>query len=161
MNAAARIRFVLCAVILAAVYYYLLVYLVGLMSTSQRPEWWLGVFSSRRVAALSWLVVLHTSAVLSAAVPIAVTAVFIARAEAILLGFVAAVLATAVAVAPSFSSTIWPVIWSSHPIFFVTDQVKLIVAVPFIAWVLRAASSNKRFERSRGLASSMNKGRSR
>jgi hypothetical protein len=153
MTGTARIRFALGAVILAVVYHYLLVYLVGWMSAHQRPEWGPGVFPTRRIAALGWLIVLLTSAVLLAALPIAVAAVAIARSKAVLLGFVAAVLATAVAVAPSLGSTIWPVIWGSHPIFFVTDQAKLIVAVPFIAWVLRAASSNNRSGQSRGVSS--------
>jgi hypothetical protein len=157
MTVTARIRFALTAVILAVVYYYLLVYLVGWTSAQQRPGWWLAVFPTRRIGVLGWLIALHTFAVLLAALPIAVAAVVIARTTAVLLGLTAAVLATAAAVAPSLSSAIWPLIWNNHPIFFVTDQVKLIDAVPFIAWVLRAASSNNRFERSR-VASSVSQG---
>jgi hypothetical protein len=120
------------------------------MSVRQRPGWWLGVFPTRYVAAITWLIVLHTAAVLCAALPVAVAAVVLVRQRAVQLGLVVAVLATAVAIIPSLSSTIWPIIWNSHPVFFVTDQIKLVVAVPFIAWVLRSASSNNRFERSRG-----------
>jgi hypothetical protein len=149
MTVGARIRFALAAVILAAVYFYLLVYLIGWMSAHERPSWWLGTFPSRHAAAIAWLVALHTAAVSLAAVPVAATAVIIARKDAVLLALSAAVLATAAAAIPSLSSTIWPIIWNSNPIFFVTDQAKLIVAVPFLAWVLRAASSHKRFERSR------------
>ena len=144
-----RIRFTLAAVVFGVVYYYLLVYSVGWMSTHERPGWWIGMFPTRRLGALGWLVLLHTSAVLLAALPIAVAAVIIERTRAVLLALIAAVLATVVAVVPSLSSTIWPIIWNSNPILFVTDQAKLIVAVPLIAWVLRAASSNNRFERSR------------
>jgi hypothetical protein len=136
MTIAARIRFALTAMILGIVYYYLLVYLVGWMSTHERPGWWIGML---------------------AALPIAVAAVIIERTRAVLLALTAAVLATVAAVVPSLSSTIWPIIWSSNPILFVTDQAKLIVAVPLIAWVLRAASSNNRFERSR-VASSVSQG---
>jgi hypothetical protein len=153
MTVTARIRFTLAAVVLAAVYYYLLVFLVGWTSVHERPGWWLGVFPTRHLAVIAWLVILHTVAVLMAALPVAVATVVIARREAVLLGLTVAVLATVVAVAPSFSSAIWPLIWGSHPIFFITDQIKLIVAVPAIAWVLRAASSNNRFERSRVAAS--------
>jgi hypothetical protein len=160
MTVADRIRFALAAVILGVMYYYLLVYLVGWMSTHERPGWWVGIFPTRRVGALGWLILLHTSAVLLAALPIAVAAVIIERTQAVLLALTAAVLATVVAVVPSLSSTIWPIIWNSNPILFVTDQAKLIVAVPLIAWILRAASSNNRFERSR-LTSSMSQGRSR
>jgi hypothetical protein len=160
MTVTARIRFTLAAVVLAAVYYYLLVFLVGWTSVHERPGWWLGVFPTRHLAVIAWLVILHTAAVLMAALPVAVATVVIARREAVLLGLTVAVLATVVAVAPSFSSAIWPLIWGSHPIFFITDQIKLIVAVPAIAWVLRAASSNNRFERSRA-ASSVSQGGSR
>jgi hypothetical protein len=149
MTVAARIRFALAAVILGVMYYYLLVYLVGWMSTHERPGWWVGMFPTRRIGALGWLVLLHTAAVLLAALPVAVAAVIIEPTKAVLVALTAAVLATIVAVVPSLSSTIWPIIWNSNPILFVTDQAKLIVAVPFIAWVLRAASSNNRFERSR------------
>jgi len=96
-----------------------------------------------------WLVTLHTAAVLLAAIPIGIAAVIIAREKAVLLALIAASLATAAAITPSFAPTIWPTVWSSHPVFFVTDQIKLVLAAPFVAWVLRAASSNNRFERSR------------
>jgi hypothetical protein len=160
MTLAARIRFALAAVILGIMYYYLLVYLVGWMSTHERPGWWVGMFPTRRIGALGWLVLLHTGAVLLAALPVAVAAVIIVRTKAVLLALTAAVIATVAAVVPELSPTIWPIIWNSNPILFVTDQAKLIVAVPFIAWVLRAASSNNRFERSRG-ASSVSQGGSR
>jgi hypothetical protein len=142
MTINARIRFGLAATVLAVAYFYLLVHLVGWMSVHQRPGWWLGVFPTRHIAAVTWLVVLHTAAVPSAALPVAVAAVVLLRQQAVQLGLVAVALATAAAITPSLSSTIWPIIWNSHPVFFVTDQIKLIVAVPFIAWVLRSASSN-------------------
>lgn len=146
LKIAPRIRFVLAAVVLGIVYYYLLVFLVGWISTHERPGWWLGVFPTRRIGVLGWLIALHTAAVSFAALPVAVAAVIIARSHAILLALTAAVLATATAAIPLFSSTIWPIIWSSEPVFFVTDQVKLIVAVPFFGWVLRAAFFNNRFQ---------------
>jgi hypothetical protein len=76
------------------------------------------------------------------------------------LGLIAGSIATVAAVVPSLNPTIWPLIWNNHPVFFVTDQIKLIAAVPFVAWVLRGASSNNRFERSR-VASSVSEGGSR
>lgn len=143
MTATARIRFTLAAVVLAAVYYYLLVFLVGWTSVHERPVWWLGLFPTRYLGAIAWLVTLHTVAVLLAALPVAVATVIVARREAVLLGLAVAVLATVVAVAPSFSSAIWPLIWDRHPIFFITDQIKLIVAVPAVAWVLRAIAGRR------------------
>jgi hypothetical protein len=157
MTVTARIRFAFTAAGLAAAYFCLLVYLVGWMSVHQRPGWWVGTFSTRYVDAITWLVVIHTAAVLCAALPVAAAAVVLAREKAAQLGLVSAILATTAAIVPSLSSTIWPLIWNSHPVFFVTDQVKLVVAVPLIAWALRSASSNNRFKRSR-VASSRSHG---
>ena len=154
MTLTARIRFSLTAMALAAGYFYLLVYLIGWMAAHHWPSWWFDVFASRHVGAVMWLVTLHTAAVLLAALPIGAAAVIVARKKAVLLGLIAASLATVVAVAPSLGPTIWPTVWRSHPVFFVTDQIKLVVAVPFIAWVLRGGSSNSRFERSRAPSSS-------
>jgi hypothetical protein len=153
MTVAARIRFALTAAVLAVAYFYLLVCLIGWISARPLPGWWLGVFSSRHIGVITWVVGLHTAAVLAAALPIAVSALVLARKNAVQLGLLAAALATAAAVIPSLSPTILPLIWASEPVFFITDQVKLIAAVPILAWVLRAASSNNRFERSRGAAS--------
>ena len=153
MTVAARIRFTLAAVVLAAVYYYLLVFLVGWTSVHERPGWWLRLFPTRHLAVIAWLATLHTAAVLLAALPVAVATVVIARREAVLLGLSVAVLATVAGATPLFGSAVWPLIWDSHPIFFITDQIKLIVAVPVVAWILRAAPSNNRLERSRAGAS--------
>jgi MFS family permease len=160
MTPAARIRFSLAALALATGYFYLLVYIIGWMSAHHWPSWWFDVFPSRHVGAVMWLITLHTAAVLLAALPVGIAAVIIARKRAVLLALIAASLATAAAIAPSLAPTIWPTVWGSHPVFFVTDQIKLVVAAPFIAWVLRAASSNNRFERSR-VAPSISQGESR
>ena len=159
MNLTARIRFFLAALALAAGYFYLLIYIIGWMSAHHWPSWWFDVFPSRHVGAEMWLITLHTAAVLLAALPIGIAAVIITRKNAVLLALIAALLATLASLALTFAPTIWPNVWS-HPVFFVTDQIKLIVAVPFIAWVLRAASSNNRFERSRG-ASPLSQGEGR
>ncbi len=160
MTLTARIRFSLTAMALVAGYFHLLVYLIGWMASHHWPSWWFNVFPNRHVGAVMWLVTLHTGAVLLAALPLGVAAVIIARKKAVLLGLIAGSLATIVAVAPSLAPTIWPTAWSSHPVFFVTDQIKLVVAIPFIAWVLRGAFSNNRFERS-PVASSVSQGGNR
>ena len=124
------------------------------------PGWWFGVFPNRHIAGVTWLVTVHTVAVLSAALPVAIASVVIARDRATRLGAAAGVLATAAGIIPALSPNIWPLIWNNHPVFFITDQIKVIAAVPFIAWVLFRASSNNRFERSR-VASSVSQGGSR
>jgi hypothetical protein len=142
MERSVRLRMVLAAPVLAALYFYLLVFLIGLTSTQHWPSWWFEVFPSRHFAAVVWLVVLQTIGVLSAAVPIACAAVIIVRKEAVFLGAIVGLLATILAVLPSLSPHIWPIVWNSHPVFFITDQIKLLAAVPFVAWVIRKFSAS-------------------
>jgi hypothetical protein len=137
MELSVRIRLGLAAAVLAVVYYYLLIYLIGWSPLLQWPAWWIRAFPTRQIAIVIWLVSVHTLAVLSAAFPVALASVVIARNRAALLGAVAAVLATAWAILPSLSPTIWPLIWNNHPVYFITDQIKLLVAVPFLVWVIR------------------------
>jgi hypothetical protein len=99
MERSVRLRLVLAAPVLAALYFYLLVLLIGWTSAQHWPSWWFGVFPSRHFAAITWMVVLHTIGVFSAAVPIA-------------------------------------------PVYFVTDQIKLLVAVPFAASLIRKLSAS-------------------
>jgi len=156
----ARVRFAVVAVLLSVVYYYLLIYIVGWMSAQRLPGWWFRAFPSSHVGLRIWLVAEHSVAVLSAALPVGVAAVLCSRQNAVQLGLIAGSIATVAAVVPSLNPTIWPLVWNNHPVFFVTDQIKLIAAVPFVAWVLRGASSNNRFERAR-VASSVSEGGSR
>jgi hypothetical protein len=153
LGLSARIRVGLAAVLLAAAYYYLLVFIIGWLLATHWPAWWFASFPSRHIAAVIWVVSLHTTAVLCAAFPIAVAAVLITRDKAMQLGAVIGVLATALAIAPSLSPTIWPIIWHSQPVLFITDHIKIAAAVPLLAWVLRRSSFNNRFERSRGTVS--------
>jgi len=142
MERSIRLRLVLAAPVLAALYFYLLVFLIAWTSARHWPPWWFGVFPSRHFAAVAWMVVLHTIGVFSAAVPIAFAAVIIVRKEAVLLGAIVGVLATMLAVLPSLSPHIWPIVWGSRPVFFVTDQIKLLAAVPFAAWLIRKLSAS-------------------
>ena len=150
MTVTARSWFVLAAVVLSAAYYYSAMYVLGWMSGHERPGWWMRAFPSRLSGALAWVIVLHSAFVLCAALPVAVAAVAIAKKRATQLGLLAAVLATIASMFPLIGSTAWSLVWNSEPILFVTDQIKLIVAVPFIAWIIQRTSSNNRFERSRG-----------
>src|SRR5208282_3133474 len=145
MERSVRLRFVLAAPVLAASYFYLLIFLIGWTSTRFWPSWWFGVFPSRHIAALTWTVGLHTIGVLSAALPVAVAAVVIARERAALLGVIVGAIATTFAVLPSLRPDIWPLIWNNHPIYFVTDQIKLLVAVPIAVWIIRKLFSHSRF----------------
>jgi len=136
MEPSVRLRLGLAAPLLAALYYYLLVFIIGWTSTRFWPTWWFGVFPTRHMAAVTWMVGLHTLAVFSAALPVAVIVVFTTREKVGLLSALVGILATALAVFPSMSPDIWPLIWNNHPIIFVTDHIKILVAVPFTAWII-------------------------
>jgi len=137
MDRSVRFRLVLAAPVLGAMYFYLLLFLIGWISASAWPSWWMGSFPTRRIAALIWIVGTHTIGVFAAAIPVAVAAVLVLRERAMLLGTIAGAIATFLAVLPSLTPEIWPLVWSSHPIFFVTDQIKLLIAIPVAVWVIR------------------------
>jgi hypothetical protein len=153
MDISARIRLGLAAGVLATMYYFLLIFTIAWVMATHWPAWWFGAFPTRHIAATAWLATLHTFAVLIAALPVAIASVVIARRRAVLLGVTAGILATVVSIVPSLGPTVWPIIWQSHPVFFITDQIKLAVAVPFVAWVILGATSNNRLERSRDVSS--------
>jgi hypothetical protein len=157
MEVSARIRLGIATGVLATLYYFLLTFLIGWIMATHWPAWWFGVFPTRHIAATAWLVTLHTIAVIAAALPIAIACVVIARDRAVQLGVIASTLMTLVSILPLLRPTIWPLVWGDHPMFFVTDRIKIIVAVPFVAWLIRVGSSNHRLERSR-VASSVSQG---
>jgi len=137
MDRPVQLRLILAAPVLGAVYYYLLIFLIGFTSAAPWPSWWIGALPNRHVAALIWIVGLHTIGVVSAALPVAFATVLVLRKQAMLLGIAGGVIATVLAVLPSLTHDIWPLVWNNHPIFFITDQVKLLVAVPAAIWIIR------------------------
>lgn len=153
MERFARIRLVLSIMALAVAYYYLLIYLVGWTSAQPWPGWWFALFPSRRIVVISWMVILHTIAVLSAASPVAVASLLIDRTRALWVGAIAGAIATAASVLPSLAPTIWPLIWNGYPVLFVADQIKLVAAIPLLVWVIGKLSPNHRLEQTRGSTS--------
>jgi hypothetical protein len=137
MDRSVRFRLILAAPVLVAVYYYLLIFVIGWTSASPWPSWWLGIFSNQHAAARIWIIGSHTIAVFSAAIPIAIAAVLIVREQAMLLGIIVGTIATLLGTLPSLTPDIWPLIWNSHPIYFITDQIKLLAAVPVAVWIIR------------------------
>jgi hypothetical protein len=137
MDRSVRFRVILAAPVLGAVYYYLLIFMIGLTSATPLPAWWIGTLPNRHVAALFWIIGTHTVGLFFAAFPIAFATVLVLRKQAMLLGIIVGVIATILAVLPSLTHDIWPLVWNNHPIFFITDQIKLLVAVPVAIWIIR------------------------
>jgi hypothetical protein len=69
MERSVRLRLGFAAPVLAALYFYLLVFLISGTSAKQWPSWWFGIFPTRHITAVTWMVLLHTIAVFSAALP--------------------------------------------------------------------------------------------
>ena len=111
-----RTRLVLWTAALAAAYYYLLAYSVGCMLAQHWPAWWFSAFPARHLGAVAWLVAMHTSGVLVAALPVAGLAVMIDSGKAIWIAAGAALLATAGAVLPSLKPEIWPLLLMGLPV---------------------------------------------
>jgi len=137
MDRPARLRLILAAPVLGAVYYYLLIFLIGLTAATAWPSWWIGTLPNRHVAELIWIIGSHTIGVFCAAVPSAFATVIVLRKQAMLLGIIVGVIATILAVLPSLTHDIWPLVWNNHPIFFIFDQVKQLAAVPAAIWIIR------------------------
>ena len=53
----------------------------------------------------------------------------------------AAALSWLVALLPETTPELWPLAWGAHPVFLVTDQLKIIVAMPVLVWLLRKLPS--------------------
>ncbi len=137
MDRSVGLRLALATPVLGAVYYYLLISLIGWTSAIPWPTWWIGTFPNRHVAALIWIIDSHMIGVLSAAIPIAVATVLVLRKQAMLLGIVIGVMAAILGVLPSLTPDIWPLVWNNHRDFFITDQIELVVAVPIAIWIIQ------------------------
>lgn len=142
MERSVRLRMLLAAPVLAALYFYLLIFVISWTSARYWPSWWLAIFPSRHIGAMTWIIGWHTIGVFSAAAPVAVAAVFAIRGRAVLLGAIVGAIATSLEVLPSLGRDIWPLVWNNHPIYFVTDQIKLLAAVPIVAWMIRKLFRN-------------------
>ena len=143
MDRSFRLCLALAAPVLGAAYYYLLIFLIGWTSASPWPSWWIGALPNRHIAALIWVIGSHTVGVFSAVIPVAIAVVFLVRAQAMLLGIIVGVIGTSLGVIPSLTPDIWPLVWNTHSIYFITDQIKLLVAVPVAIWIIQKLLSQR------------------
>jgi len=90
---------------------------------------------------------LNTSAMCIAALPVALAARFFFGPSASALSAAASLFAVAVAVIPSLGSEVWPLIHGASLVYFVVDNLKMILILPLITWVLDKLPSNYRRER--------------
>ena len=141
MKVLSWIRAALMVVVLAAAYDYLLAHTWGYVSAIGWADWWMAAFPTKDAAALSWLIATHTAAVLAAAAPVALASLSMLPGRPVLLAAIAGLAVTVVELLPETTPELWPLEWGAHPVFFVTDQLKIIVAMPVLVWLLRKLPS--------------------
>jgi hypothetical protein len=134
--------------VLAWIYMLALVTVIGHAAALRSPSWWNALFSSRVNAILSWMVTVHTFAVLAVSLP---CAFLIER----MYGRSGVLVAMAVTVTLYASSYAWAPFreFGLHTmrsnIITIFDAIKLIGFLPALVWVLGALPSNNRMERPR------------
>ncbi len=137
-----RLRLGLAVVALATAYYFLLLYAIGYGMTFHWPEWWYSVLPEGEVSARLWLVVLHTTAVLIAAMPTALLCLWLLPAGRVVLSATAALLAVITLNLPVIPELL-AASWSQHPVFLLADNLECLVAVPLLVWLLRGSTDHE------------------
>jgi hypothetical protein len=141
-----RIRIGFAVLAAATVYYYLLVYSVGYLTAMPWPTCWIGIFPSKLIAVRVWLFVMHTCAILLSAAPVALLVRLLIPAHRVLICVCAAVVALVAANLPLHLDLL-AMSLAQHPILWVMDVLKVLLALPFLAWAFRLAPSNPSLER--------------
>jgi hypothetical protein len=140
-------RALLIAIALVALYLYsyLLIFAIGRFLAQPPPAWWGTLFATRAHAVLTWLVLCHSAAVLTASLPFAY---LIHRTY----GRSGPVIALAMTFTLFvFLSIPGLTLHGDSPtrlkIVAVFDQLELIAVLPALVWALNLLPSNQRFER--------------
>jgi hypothetical protein len=142
MKVLSWIRVALMVVVLAAAYDHWLVHIYGFMTGVSWPGWWMSALPSKDLAAQSWLNLVHTSAVLVAAAPVALVSLWRLQIRTALPTAIAGLVVAVVEALPRATPELWPSAWGAQSVYFVTNQLKIILAMPLLAWLLRKLPSN-------------------
>jgi len=110
------------------------------------PSWWAPLFSSRGIGILTWLVTVHTCAVLLASLPFALAIDFLYGRMGVWVALALTVAVYSLTTLPSVVSFFGtsPLRLKAVTLF---DAVKLIGFLPALVWVIDALPSNYRIER--------------
>ena len=127
-------------------YYYLLVYSIGYLTAMLWPTWWIGIFPSKLIAVRVWLFVMHTCAILLSAAPVALLVRLLIPTHRVLICLCAAAVALVAGNLPLHLDLL-VMSWTQHPVVSVMDVLKVLLALPFLAWAFRVAPSNPSLER--------------
>jgi hypothetical protein len=143
-----RLALVVLAIAIAWIYMLAVPTVIGHTAALPHPTWWNPLFPSRSTAALTWMVITHTFAVLAASLPFAFLIALIYGRTGIW-----------VALALTVVIYVWTRTWTLFHGFghdplrlqLVTlfDAIKLIGCLPALVWIFGALPSNNRMERRR------------
>ena len=143
------IRRTVVVVSATVLYYGLLYYVVGYSFTAvPGPRILEPLLGSYRSAALTWVQLVHTLAVLVAAIPVALL-LRLVLGHVLWLSFVPGLLCAAF-------DRLYSILYASAQVhlsttaiaFLIVDVLKIVLAVPLILWLLNMLPSNNRLQRS-------------
>jgi len=132
------------AILLAFLYYWLVVQIVGYAAVVPRTGWWMNAAPTigRRAAAVAWLEAMNTGAMIVAATPVALLGAYAYPRRAMGVVALAAAAAATYALAPTFRSDIWPLLHGFALWVTVIDAIKMAVLPPLLTWIVSGPISN-------------------
>jgi len=139
-----RIILVIAAIGLVYLYVLALVYVIGVIAAQRVPAWWAHVFSTRRSAGLSWLLITHFAVVVLVSLPFAWIVVRAYGRFSVAVSFTFALIIWGLFEAPLLhdafrSDGVFPrVLWFA-------DTIQFIGSLPVLVLLLRRLPSNNRF----------------
>jgi hypothetical protein len=141
-----RALLVVTALVVLYLYSYCLIFCIGYALAQPHPTWWESMFSTRGHAALAWMVLCHSLAVLIVSLPFAY---LLQRIYGRYGPLVALGMTITLFVAFALPALIGSFSGSSTQIKVVTifDQIKLLGLLPVLAWGFSKLPSNHRLER--------------
>jgi hypothetical protein len=143
-----RIVLVALGVGLAWLYMWVVSVATGYAGALPTPAWWDPLFTSRGSGVLTWLVTVHTFAVLLASLPFALAIYYLYGRPGVWVALALTVAVYSLIILPSAVT-----FFGSSPlrlkVVTVFDAMKLIGFLPALVWVIGALPSNYRIERPR------------
>jgi hypothetical protein len=141
-----RIMLVVFAVDLAWLYIWVVPVATIYATALSIPSWWGPLFPSRSIGILTWLVTVHTFAVLFSSLPFALAIDFLYGRKGVRVALTISVVVYSLTTLPSVVS-----FFGTSPlrlkVVTLFDAAKLVGCLPALAWGISALPSNYRIER--------------
>ena len=142
-----RLRLPLAILGLAILFYFLTSISIERMPFTSLPSWWMGMWPSRTVGVYIWFGLLNAAGAVLAAIPVAILFRWLIDRNRVRAAFIVGVI-TALVVTGSAAAKYSPFARATALMALELFLV-IFLALPFLIWVLRALTSNKRLSESR------------